>query len=236
MDRKKVCRNIGSCGVALAAALVLAAPVLADPPINDPWHINSEGVRLESGQLPAPLPSVPDPVNMPPLTLPYVNHESWPTTVDEREVMKLLVRNRVEALRQSLSARYSDARLSVRSVRNTTDSISAMVGDPMQTTATTGARSVTLTGMAQEMAQSVSFSLGYARAISRIGPLGLDLVAVFFGLGWLAFVSVITLLIRIIAFLFRLLGKALDGIWKLLILLLQVVRLFIAIFDLFWPL
>jgi hypothetical protein len=172
---------------------------------------------------------------MPNLQLPYVNHSDWPTVADERDAVKILIRNRVNLLQQNLSNRYNEARLTVRSVRNTTSMVSEMVGNPMAVTAHTGERSVTLTTVAQEMAQSMEFAIGYARAVGSIGPMGLDLVVGFIGLGWLVFVNLITLLIRVIAWFVRMLGKVLESIWKLLILLLEVIRLIIAIIDLFWP-
>jgi hypothetical protein len=120
-------------------------------------------------------------------------------------------------------------------VRDTTDSIEALVGDPMEVSTNVGERSLTMTGMAQEMAQSVEFGLGYARAVARIGPMGLDLVFVFVGLAWLLIVNVLTLLIRLIAWFIRAAGKALEFVWRLLLLLISVIRLIVAVLDLFLP-
>jgi len=231
MDNQKIYRRIGIIGLVNLLLLVWASPVAADPPINDEWHVNS--VEVDSGELPAGLllPSLPSPVTMPRLELPYVTRDDWPTTVDEREAVKLLVRNRVTVFQQSLNNRYTAARVAVNAMRSTTDMISNAVGDPMTTvSANTGERSLTVTGMAQEMAQSVEFSLGYARAVAEIGPVGLDLVFAFVGLAWIVFINVMSLLVRLIAWFIRMLGRALEAIWKVFMLLIQIIRLVIAIF------
>lgn len=99
-----------------------------------------------------------------------------------------------------------------------------------------GTEHVTVSGMAQRMSQSLEFGFGYARAVSALGPMGLDLVFVFVGFGWVVLVNLIVTVIRLIAALVGFMGKALDALWKLSMLLLEVMRFVVAIFDLFLPL
>jgi len=233
MDYQKIYRNAGIIGLVLVLSLAWVPPVLADPPINDEFHINS--TSISSGELPANLPVLPATGSMPAIRMPYVNHANWPTTTDERAALKTIVSNRVSVLRSSLNARYTDARLAVRAVRQTTDMVSNAIGDPMSVQTHSGERALTVTAMAQEMAQSVEFSLGYARAVAGLGPVGLDLVFVFAGLGWIVFVNVVSLVVRVAGFFIRALSRALGTIGRLLSLLIDVLRLIVAILDLFWP-
>jgi len=208
--------------------------VLADTPPNDPLHVNSVGIT--SGELPAPLPSMPGPIAMPVVSFPSVDMSELPTMSDQQAAVKILVGNRVSVFRATMNARYASARAGIASVRSVTDNISNAIGNPMTLSVYDGTERVTVAGMTQQMAQSISFGLGYARAVSSLGPMGLDLVFVFVGLGWIILVNLIVTSIRLIAALLGFLGKTLDALWKLAILLLEVMRFVIAIFDLFWPL
>jgi hypothetical protein len=178
---------------------------------------------------------MPNPIDMPDVNYPYVDHSAWPTTIDEREAMKTLVANRIYRLQGALDTQYSRARASVSAVRQTTNAVRNLVGDPMNVTGVGAERSVTVGAMAQEMAQSTSFALGYARAVSSIGPLGLDLVFLFVGLGWVIFVNLISMLIQVVAWFVRMMGNALDWIIKVLIVVIQLIRLVIDLVDLIWP-
>jgi len=66
-------------------------------------------------------------------------------------------------------------------------------------------------------------------------PVGLDLVFCLSGVGGIVFINLISLLIRVIAWFIRMMGRALEFVWKFLMLLFQLVRLIVAIIDLFWP-
>jgi len=237
MDYQKICECLRICvalAVGVLCALLVYAPARADvPPPDNEFRVNSVGIN--SGELPAPLPTMPDPIDMPNVEYPYVDRSAWPTTVDEREAMKTLVENRVYRLQGALNTQYSRARSSVSAVRETTNAVRNFVGDPMAMVSTGAERSVTVGAMAQEMAQSTSFALGYARAVSSLGPLGLDLVFLFVGLGWVIFVNLISMLIQVVAWFIRMMGNALDWIFKVLLIVIQLIRLVIDLVDLIWP-
>ena len=234
MDTKKVWGNLRVFGAIIAFCLLATAPVAADTPPNDPLHINSAGIN--SGELPAPLPAMPGEMSLPAVRFPTVDMESLPVLSDERAALQTLTDNRVSVLRATINSRYASVRGSVASVRAVTDNISNAVGDPMSLSVYDGTEHVTVSGMAQRMSQSLEFGFGYARAVSALGPMGLDLVFVFVGFGWVVLVNLIVTVIRLIAALVGFMGKALDALWKLSMLLLEVMRFVVAIFDLFWPL
>lgn len=224
MDDKKVCL-VARILIIIAAFLAVTSPVAAqDPAPNDELHINSVGVM--SGELPAPLPSMPGRVIMPDLTLPSVNRSAWPTTADNRQAIQSNIENRLRDVRSAINEQYNAARTTVTAVRSTTQRVKDFVGDPQTSVvARSDNRSVTVTGMAQEMSASVTTALGYARAVSNLGPLGLDLVFVFIALGWILFVNFASLAISVIAWFFKMLGKVLETIWKVVMMVTNILKL-----------
>jgi len=234
MDNQKIWRNFRVLGVISLFLLVAAAPVLADVPPNDPLHINSIGI--DSGELPAPLPAMPGAIELPEVVFPAVDPSAWPSVEDERAATKIVVSNRISVLRATMNSRYNDARASVASVRSVTHNVLETIGNPMVDSVYDGTTRVSVAGMAQRMSQSIEYGLGYARAVANIGPMGLDLVFVFVGIGWILLMNLLSLGVRLIAALIGFLGKALDAMWKLAILLIEVMRFVLAIIDLFWPL
>jgi len=229
MDTQKVFRNAGIFIIICLAA----TPVLADVPPNDPLHINSTGIT--SGELPAPLPSMPGPVALPAVSFPAVDMSELPVLADERAALQTLTSNRVSVFRGAMQSRYAEMRGSVASMRSFTHNISNAVGNPATLSVYDGTQRTTVTGMAQRMSQSVSLGLSYARAVSALGPMGLDLVFVFIGIGWIMFVNLVSFLVRLIGAVIALLGNVLDAFWKLVMLLSELFQIAIKIFDLFWP-
>lgn len=220
MDHKTLHVCLGICFLAL---LVLpGSPVAAqDPAPNDDLHINSVGIT--SGELPAPLPRMPDTVDMRNLTLPIVSMENWPSTATNREVVYTIIETRLSDARQTLNQQYVSARTTVAAVRSVTRRITDFVGDPQAAIVShSESQSFTVTAMAQEMGASVTQAVSYARAL---GPLGLDLIFVFIGLGWIMFVNFFGLVIGAIAWFIRILGKVLDAAWKMLMLLSNLLKL-----------
>jgi len=196
--------------------------VAGEFPPNDEIHVNSENVIM-SGELPAPLPDMPDVIVMPDITFPEIDSSDWPDIVVGRDTMFAQTNARLMDVRSALNEQYDDARATLVSVRNTTNELRAFVGDPQTSvSAQSDARSVTVTGMAQEMAQSVSSSMGYVRAVSNLGPLGLDLVFIFIGLGWILFMNLVEWVVKIVAWIVR-------WLWSLLAFLLRLFELFMAL-------
>ena len=230
MDTQKVCRNVGI----FVLIFLAAAPVLADVPPNDPLHVNSVGIT--SGELPAPLPSMPGPVALPSVSFPAVDMSELPVMADERAALEVLTKNRVTILRSALQSRYAEAMGAVASVRSVTDNLSNAVGNPATLSVHDGAQQTTVVGMAQRMSQSVSLGLSYVRAVSALGPMGLDLVFLFVGLGWVLFVNLASFAARLIGVVILMLGQVSEAFWKLAMLLSELTQIVIKIFDLFWPL
>lgn len=233
MDTQKIRRNLRVLGAVVLAAL-WTAPVLADTPPNDPLHVNS--AFITSGELPAPLPSMPGAIDLPSIAFPGIDMSQLPVLSDERQAVETLVSNRVTVLRATINNRLAETRASIASLRSFTRATSDAIGNPMTLSVYDGTERLTVTGMAQRMAQSVEYGIGYARAVSALGPLGLDLVFVFVGFGWVVLVNLIVMAVRLIAAVIGFIGKALDALWKLSLLLVEVMKLVAAVFDLFWPL
>ncbi len=230
MDTQKVFRNVGIFIIIFLAAV----PVLADVPPNDPLHTNSVGIT--SGELPAPLPSMPGAVSLPSVSFPSVDMSELPVMADERAALQTLTSNRVAVFRGAMQSRYAEMKGSVASLRSVTDNISNAIGNPATLSVYDGTQRTTVVGMAQRMSQSVSLGLSYARAVSALGPMGLDLVFVFIGIGWIVFVNLAAFLARLIGAVIAMLGSVLDAFWKLAMLFSEVSQIVIKIFDLFWTL
>lgn len=230
MDTQKILRNTGI----LIIALLWATPALADVPPNDPLHINSAGIT--SGELPAPLPAMPGKSVLPAMVFQPVDMSALPTMSDERAAVESLTANRISLMRATMQSRYTDMQAAVASVRSVTNNMSNAIGNPTTISVYDGAQQATVVGMAQRMSQSVSLGLGYARGLSAIGPLGLDVAFVFVGIGWILFVNFMSFAARLIGALIIMMGSLLDTFWKLAMLLAQLVQTALKVFDLFWPL
>jgi len=192
-------------------------------PPNDAVHINDAGIM--SGELPMPLPRLPGSVDMPDIAFPYVDFSEWPSVTDGRESVGSTINGELYLARDIINEQYDRARDGINAVRETTQSIRDFVGNPMTSvTAQSDSRIVSVNSMASEMAQSVSYSLGYLRAVSNLGPMGLDLVFIFIGLGWVLFMNVVEWIMAVIVWLLKMLAGAITFAFRILELVMELIR------------
>lgn len=244
MDWEKVHQNTRICWgivVAGAALLLWTIPAHAQTPTpqptstpevqqthlapNDGLHVNTEGAGIMSGELPAPLPAMPGAIRMPDVAFPYIDFSTWPTVSDGRAGLATQINQRLYDTRAVINEQYTRARLTLQTVRETTAGIREFVGNPMTSVSTqSDSRTVTVNSMASEMAQSVEFSISYLRAVSNLGPLGLDLVFIFIGLGWILFVNLAEWVLRAIIWILKALGSAFAFVLRIIDLILSLIR------------
>lgn len=216
-------------------ALVVAAPVAAQDGM--PPAYNTAGVQ--SGELPAPLPRTPGVINMPALELPEIDRSRWPSLVEQRAELDTKGRSALSGVRSELSQRYSEALAQVDDVRTTVGEWRSFVGmteGGMESiTAQSASRSFTMASVAQEMGASIEFSVGYLRAITGLGPLGLDLAFVFVGLAWVWFVNLSIMAIKLTAYLIRSLFNILDFFIRLVTAIFSALHALLQAIDIIWP-
>jgi len=172
-----------------------------------------------------PLPRLPGSVTMPDIAFPYVDFSEWPSVTDGRESVGSTINGELYLARDIINEQYDRARDGINAVRETTQSIRDFVGNPMTSvTAQSDSRIVSVNSMASEMAQSVSYSLGYLRAVSNLGPMGLDLVFIFIGLGWVLFMNVVEWIMAVIVWLLKMLAGAITFAFRILELVMELIR------------
>jgi len=192
-------------------------------PPNDDLRINSENVIM-SGELPAPLPSLPGRISLPDITLPLVDHSQWPDTTTSRNAAWQAINASVADVRTTINEQYSNARSQVAALRSTTQSMRDFIGNPASTVSQGYGQSFTVTGMASQMSNSVASALGYVRAVSAIGPMGLDLVVIFIGLGWVLFLNFFEWLMMLIVSIIKTLAGIVVWFFRVLEIIMAFVR------------
>jgi len=192
---------------------------------NDEVHVNSPEAGIMSGELPAPLPSMPRRVIMPDLNLPYIDFSDWPTVSDGRAGLAEQINQRLYVQHAMINEQYNRAREGLNAVKSTTRALREFVGNPVTSiTSQSDTRVVTVNSMAAEMAQSVEYSIGYLRAVSNLGPMGLDLVFIFIGLGWVLFMNVLEWLVLAIAWILKMIAGAINFVLRIIELIMDMIR------------
>lgn len=177
---------------------------------------------------------VPD-LDLPELELPDVNPSAdWPSLTMGRQGVLAQVNGHLSSVRESARSQYSAARSEVAEAKATIQELRDFVGDPRASvSASDGARQVTVTGMAQEMAQSVSFALSYLRAVGSLGPFGLDIVFLFIGLGWMLFLNLLEWLMVVVAWVVKRIMSILGFVLTIIRVLLEIIRTIMALLPFF---
>ena len=205
------------------ATPVYAPRYLMIPPQNDGLHVNSQSVIM-SGELPAPLPVMPGVVAMPDITFPAPDRSQWPDTTIVRQGLWSSINAELVDARQTINEQYDSARANIVAVRSATQAIRTFVGNPVNTTAQSDSRVVTVNSMAAEMSNSVAVALGYVRAVSNIGPMGMDLAFIFIGLGWVMFVNLLEWVATAIVWIFKTIMSGFLFVLRIFEILMQIVR------------
>lgn len=198
-----------------------------------PPEYNTMGVL--SSELPVPLPVSPGAVSLPEISFPEVTNNSWPSLIAQKSNLESAAHERVVNIRYNLNSQYNATRNALNEVRVTTDMISNAVGDPTSVAVNTGTSALNATQIAQQMSSSMSYATGYLRAITTVGPLGLDLAFVFIGLGWIVFVNLVTLLIRLMFWFIHIMWEIMLAAYYLIDSVSEVANLIISAVDLLWP-
>jgi hypothetical protein len=220
---------------ALFIALAWGAPAAAQE--SPPPQYNTTGVQ--SAELPAPLPRTPGVIAMPELNLPRIDRASWPSLVAQRTELDAKGRSVLSGVRSDLSQRYSEALGQMAEVRSVTGEwrsfLGVAEGGEIAVSTQSADQSFTMASVAQQMGSSIEFSVGYLRAITGLGPMGLDLAFVFVALAWVFFVNLSTFAIKLTAWLIRTLFDILAFIISLAIAIFTVVNAFLKAVDIVWP-
>lgn len=196
--------------------------------------------NVTAGAVPAPLPKMPEPVPIYSVDLPEINVSAWPSSrsaVDSLfEEVDTAMSTQLTTVRSRLNTQYSAVLAQVSSVRQVTNDIKAAIGDPLTINVRDidkqgNARVTTVSMMAAQLTSSTRYAIGYMRALSNLGPLGLDLLFVFIGLGWMVFINILAFLIEGIAWFLKQLGRLKDEVIKLLSFLLDFIRTILLVID-----
>lgn len=208
--------TLPNAGIWLNSAGVMSVK-LGSPLVNQP--------SFNAGIYPA--------LALPELVLPNINPAEWPSLSMGRQTVLEQVYLQINSTKDTLSNQYGWAREQVANVKETTSALREFIGSPDSVMASGGGRTVTVTGMAQEMSQSVGFSLAYLRAVSDLGPLGLNLVFVFIGLGWMLFVNLMDWLTHIIAWVIKTMFRVIGAVIEFVRILFEIVRTIMALIPFF---
>lgn len=228
-------------GIGLAVALALwAAPVAAQEPPQAPdggGRVNTLGVQ--SGQLPAPLPDMPPGVSLPDLNLPQPNAASWPSTAVVEGVVREDVETVVGNVNGVLTANYGFVLDRIYEARRVTNQVVQVIGSEDEPAGSFGIMSegdeISATSLATDLAGAIRWTMAYMRGISKLGPLGLDLVFVFVGLGWIVLVNLADMAIRLAAWLIGIIGKVIAFAMKIVEVIFHIIGLILSVIEIIWP-
>jgi hypothetical protein len=242
MDLAKISIYVGSAVTALLVGLLLVGPVSAQAPgPNDELHINSAGVA--SGELPYPLPDPGAGASLPDMTLPNVSHSNWPSSVPSQNDVRDDVEGYVEGVNGVLNDQYSWVLERIYQARTVTNQARSVIGDVDQVgaeeigfSAASDEGEISAASIATDLAGAIRWSMAYLRALSNLGPLGLDLAFVFIGLGWIVLVNVMDMAVRLVAWLLGLIFKVVSFVLGTLIdLVIGIINIILKILEIILP-
>lgn len=224
MDHQAVGWNFGAfVAIVVGLSLLLVSPVQADGGSDPGMLVVSEPVWE--------LPILPRT-----LQFPTVDHSDWPSTLPARNTLKAAITNRMTLLTTSVTRPLDWTLSRVSEFKSTIGVLQAIVGDPLQTHATDGyQQSVTIYSAATKMSSGMRVGAAYLRAISRIGPVGLNLTLVFAGLVWVIFINLLDLLFTLGTALVKIILKLVMIAIQIAGLLFSLLQLIIALIKLIWP-
>ncbi len=224
MDYRTIRENARVLGLTLLFALLLVVPASAAD--DDPVNID---------ELPMPIPAVPSAVQ--PLdvnTMPSLSRAQLPQVSGLPSRMSAIgaaaatsdaILSRAEGtLNDTLSGLNSELDAS----RSLINSIRVRIGAPtsaalIKAQDDSGAYvSYTAYEAATEMSASVHTSVAYLRGLSRLGGVGLNLTFIIIGLGWIAIVNIIDLLLRVSLIILKIIGRIILFLFRLFALILQI--------------
>jgi hypothetical protein len=176
---------------------------------------------------------------MPALNLPRIDRASWPSLTAQRTELDAKGRSALSGVRNDLSQRYSEALGQMAEVRSVTGEwrsfLGVAEGGEIAVSAQSADQSFTIAAAAQQMESSIEFSVGYLRAITGLGPMGLDLAFVFVALAWVFFVNLSTFAIKLTAWLIHTLFEILDVILAIALVIFHIISTIVSIIKLIWP-
>lgn len=170
------------------------------------------------------------------IRFPAVDHRTWDSTVPARTTLKNNLQARMTELTTAVTQPMDWTLNRIAATRGMVTQMRDMVGDPMLVVATDGyQQTMTLARAVQQMSDGIQVGAAYLRAISRIGPTGLNLTFLFAGLIWIIFINFVDFLLSIGISIVRVIIKLTMFAMQIMVLLFNLLQLIIAILDLLWP-
>jgi len=199
MDNKKICQYVRTA-VFITVLLVIS-----------PSSIYADGSVTVVTAMPVPVPILPAVVpeitanDLPSIdidALPSLDTsaltEEWSAVTDFIESSRSTVNVLLDGMEEQTSNYIADSATAIGKTRGVINGVRARVGSPLSDVyVRNGETTYTAYKIALDMVNSIQFSVAYLRGVSNLGGVGLDLTFILLGLGWMAFVNIVDLLIRI---------------------------------------
>jgi hypothetical protein len=165
--------------------------------------------------------------------LPAVDTSEWASSVDAIQAARSTLNTVFDNAQDQVTTVLSNASAEMGKARGVINAIRTRVGSPMADTyARDGEATYTAYQIAYDMTNAIQFSTAYLRGMSRLGGVGLDLTFVVLGLGWMAFVNLLDLLIRAVTAFVRFLANLLLWLINTVKFIIDLVQLFITVIKL----
>jgi hypothetical protein len=149
----------------------------------------------------------------------------------------------VEGVNGVLNDQYSWVLDRIYQARTVTNQARSVIGDVDQVgaeeigfSAASDEGEISAASIATDLAGAIRWSMAYLRALSNLGPLGLDLAFVFIGLGWIVLVNVMDMAVRLVAWLLGLIFKVVSFVLGTLIdLVIGIINIILKILEIILP-
>lgn len=227
MDGKEIRRHVGTVLVILALLLTATSSVYAD------------GTIAVVTSMPVPVPIMPAVIpeitadDLPEInssTLPAVDTSAWSSSVDAIQEARTMLSTVFDGAQDQMTTLLSDASAEMGKARSVINAVRTRVGSPLSDTyARNGETTYTVYQIAYDMTNAIQFSTAYLRGMSRLGGVGLDLTFVVLGLGWMAFVNLLDLLVRAVVAFVRFLANLLLWAIDTAKFIIDLVHLIVAV-------
>jgi hypothetical protein len=224
MDGKEIRRYARTLLLTAALLLAVTSSVYADGAIT---VVTSMPVPVPI--LPAVIPAITaeDLPEVNTSTLPAVDTSEWASSVDAIQAARSTLNAVFDSAQDQVTTVLSDASAEMGKARGVINAVRTRVGSPLSDTyARDGSTTYTVYQITYDMTNAIQFSTAYLRGMSRLGGVGLDLTFVVLGLGWMAFVNLLDLLIMAVTafvrFLFNLIVWVIDAV-KFIVDLVQLI-------------
>lgn len=215
--------------IALVIALaVLPAPVYAEDIPSQP--------QVDVYEMPMPVPALPAPAqaiqrsDLPEIRSSLPTVSSLPSQLNAINAAGTRADQVMSRAENRLDSTLSSASARINQTRELVDTLRARVGSPQSDQLIKAQNqynayvSYTAYDVATTMQGSIYTSTAYLRGLSNLGSTGLNLTFVILGLGWIGIINLLEFLVRISAFILRIIGALISWTITLITALIDIIN------------